>query len=170
MYSIFFLYNLTIILKYIAFKGMIVSQLRQHLATSVDSKRVIAQRAGVRPELLSRLERQESCDSATLEKIARAMNLEITIKPLDAVVVAANDGVSKAQRLEMSMPYDWSNPEIPDQALIIKALQFAHLPDLTRLALHFGMGALESALATLPAAEAQSAARVLPNIRAALVQ
>ncbi len=68
----------------------------------------------------------------------------------------------------MSLPYDWSNPNLPDQALIRKALEYAHLPDLTRLALHFGIEALESALATLPPADAQSATRVLPNIRAAL--
>ena len=155
---------------------MIIDQFRQALAASTDSKRAIAQRAGVRPELLSRLERQQSCDLATFEKIAAAMNLEIVVRP--AAVTSATTSItshrssqatpSKAQRLGLALPYDWSNPNMSDHALILKALEFAHLPDLTRLAMHFGIEALESALATLPAADAQSAARVLPNIRAAL--
>ncbi len=149
---------------------MVIEQFRRHLAASADSKRAIAQRAGVRPELLSRLERQQSCDLATFEKIARAMQLEIVVRPAatPASDVPANSMPSKAQRLGLALPYAWSNPAISDHALILKALEFAHLPDLTRLALHFGIDALEAALATLPAAQAQSAARVLPNIRAAL--
>ncbi len=155
---------------------MILDQFKQALATSPDSKRAIAQRAGVRPELLSRLERQQSCDLATFEKIARAMNLEIVVRPAAATgattSVTSNPSSqatpSKAQLLGLALPYDWSNPNMSDNALILKALEFAHLPDLTRLALHFGIEALESALATLPAADAQSAARVLPNISAAL--
>ena len=156
---------------------MIIDQFRLALAASPDSKRAIAQRAGVRPELLSRLERQQSCDLATFEKIARAMNLEIVVRPA-AVTNTTTTNVtshpasqatpSKAQRLGLAFPYDWSNSNMSDHALILKALEFAHLPDLTRLALHFGIEALESALATLPAADAQSAARVLPNIRAVL--
>jgi hypothetical protein len=162
----------------IAFIGMIIEQFREFLATAEDSKRAIAQRAGVRPELLSRLERQQSCDLATFEKIAQAMNLEIVVRPVPGkdtaggavatVAQAVQSTQSKAQRLGLALPYDWSNPHISDRALILKALEYAHLPDLTRLALHFGMAALESALATLPPAQAQSAARVLPNIRAAL--
>ncbi len=151
---------------------MIIDQFRQFLADSADSKRAIAQRAGVRPELLSRLERQQSCDLATFEKIALAMHLEIVVRPAPAAGpvsdAPASGTPSKAQRLGLALPYDWSNPDIPDRALILKALEYAHLPDLTRLALHFGIDALEAALATLPAAQAQSAARVLPNIRAAL--
>ena len=164
---------------------MIIDQFRLALATSADSKRAIAQRAGVRPELLSRLERQQSCDLATFEKIARAMNLEIVLWPaaveftgapvaqseisaMQVTAIASQTVPSKAQRLGLALPYDWSNRDISDHALILKALEFAHLPDLTRLALHFGIEALEAALATLPTAQAQSAARVLPNIRAAL--
>ena len=148
---------------------MIIEQCRSALAATADSKRAIAQRAGVRPELLSRLERQSSCDLATFEKIARAMNLEIVVRPVVSAAALANPAnPSKAQRLGLALPYDWSNPNISDHALILKALEFAHLPDLTRLALCFGIDALESALATLPAAQAQSAARVLRNIRAAL--
>ncbi len=144
-----------------------INQFRELLAASPDSKRAIAQRAGVRPELLSRLERQQSCDLATFEKIARAMNLEIVVRPI-AIKEAQQATPSKARQLGLALPYDWSNPDIPDRALITKALEYAHLPDLTRLALHFGIDALESALATMPPAQARSAARVLPNIRVAL--
>jgi hypothetical protein len=163
-------------LNIVAYKSMIIDQFRQALATSTESKRAIAQRAGVRPELLSRLERQQSCDLATFEKIARAMNLEIVVRTaaaavpgvVPAIATPNSSTLSKAQRLGLALPYDWSNPNMSDHALLLKALEFAHLPDLTRLALHFGIEALESALATLPTAQAHSAARVLPNIRAAL--
>lgn len=151
---------------------MILDQFRQALTASSDSKRAIALRAGVRPELLSRLERQSSCDLATFEKIAHAMNLEIVIqhvqkRNIDALPIQSAQS-SKAQRLGLALPYDWSNPNISDRALILKALEFAHLPDLTRLALHFGIDTLATALVTMPIAQRQSAARVLPNIRAAL--
>lgn len=66
------------------------------------------------------------------------------------------------------MPYDWSNPELSDIALIRKCLEYGNLADLTRLALEFGVERLESEMQAMPAALTRSAAMVLPNIRAAL--
>jgi DNA-binding phage protein len=141
----------------------LLESLNKHISASGLSKRQVAQRAGVRPELLSRLNSQKACDTKTLHKLADALGLEIVLQAKGAPVLP-----SKAQRLKLSLPFDWSNPEIPDIALIRKVLEFANLADMTHLALEFGIERLESELQKMPAALTRSAARVLPNIRAAL--
>lgn len=141
----------------------LVESLQQHLTASGLTKRELARRAGVRPELLSRLDSQQGSDIRTLQKLADALNLDIVLQ-----AKAAAPNPSKARRLGLSMPYDWSNGEISDVALIRKCLEYANLADLTRLALEFGVERLESEMQAMPAALTRSAAMVLPNIRAAL--
>ena len=141
----------------------LLDSLNRHLALRGLSKRALALRAGVRPELLSRLHSQAGCDTVTLQKLADALGLELVLQPK-----AGPDPRSKAQRLGLSMPLDWSNPEIPDIALIRKYLEYANLADLTRLALEFGMDRLENEMRNMAPARTRAAAMVLPNIRAAL--
>ena len=143
----------------------LVESLQQHLSLSGLTKRELARRAGVRPELLSRLNSQQGSDSRTLQKLADALNLDIVLQPKTTL-----SPPSKARRLGLSIPYDWSNPEISDIALIRKCLEYANLADLTRLALEFGVERLESEMQAMPAALTRSAAMVLPNIRAALAE
>ena len=139
------------------------SALQQQIKASGLSKRELARRAGVRPELLSRLNVQRGSDTRTLEKIADALNFDIVLAPRKTLAQP-----SKARRLGLALPYDWSNPEIPDIALIRKVIEFSNLADLTRLALEFGIDRLESEMRAMPLALTRSAALVLPNIRAAL--
>ena len=113
----------------------LAESLQQHLSNSGLTKRELARRAGVRPELLSRLNSQQGSDTRTLKKLADALNLDIVLQPK-----TMPSHPSKARRLGLSMPYDWSNPEISDIALIRKCLEYANLADLTRLALEFGVG------------------------------
>ncbi|MFM9972585.1 MAG: helix-turn-helix domain-containing protein [Burkholderiales bacterium] len=141
----------------------LIESLQQHIAASGITKRELARRAGVRPELLSRLAFQKGSDTRTLQKLADVLNLEIVLAP--KTVPAP---MSKAHRLGLSLPYDWSNPDIPDIALIRKALEYANLADLTRLALEFGIDRLEVEMQAMPPALTRSAAMVLPNIRFAL--
>lgn len=141
----------------------LLESLHRHRAASGLTKRALALRAGVRPELLSRLNSQTGCDTATLQKLADALGLELVLQPKATPITR-----SKAQRLGLSMPYDWSNPEIPDIALIRKSLEFANLADLTRLALEFGIDRLETEMREMPVTRTRAAAMVLPNIRAAL--
>ena len=141
----------------------LVEALQQQLSASGLTKRELARRAGVRPELLSRLNSQQGSDSRTLQKLADALNLDIVLQPKSPA-----SPPSKASRLGLSLPYDWSNPEISDIALIRKCLEYANLADLTRLALEFGVERLESEMQAMPASLTRSAAMVLPNIRAAL--
>ena len=141
----------------------LIKSLHRYLAASGLTKRELARRAGVRPELLSRLNTQQGSDTRTLEKLADALNLDIVLQPR-----ALTDSPSKARRLGLSLPYDWSNPEISDIALIRKVLEYANLADLTRLAIEFGIDRLESELRSMPPSLTRSATMVLPNIRAAL--
>ena len=134
-----------------------------HLAASGLTKRALALRAGVRPELLSRLHSQAGCDTVTLQKLADALGLELVLRAKDIPVKR-----SKAHRLGLSMPFDWSNPEIPDIALIRKSLEYGNLADLTRLVLEFGIDRMEFEMRKMPATLTRAAAMVLPNIRAAL--
>ena len=141
----------------------LLESLQQHQVASGLTKRELAHRAGVRPELLSRLNSQQGIDTRTLNKLANALDLDIVLQPR-----RAPETPSKAKRLGLSLPYDWSNPNISDIALIRKSLEYANLGDLTRLALEFGVDRLESEMRNMPAALTRSAEMVLPNIRAAL--
>ena len=141
----------------------LLESLQQYQAACGLTKRELARRAGVRPELLSRLNSQQGIDTRTLNKLANALDLDIVLQPR-----RAPETPSKARRLGLSLPYDWSNPNISDIALIRKLLEYANLGDLTRLALEFGVDRLESEMRNMPAALTRSAEMVLPNIRAAL--
>lgn len=141
----------------------LLESLQQYQVASGLTKRELAHRAGVRPELLSRLNSQQGIDTRTLNKLANALDLDIVLQPR-----RAPETPSKARRLGLSLPYDWSNPNISDIALIRKSLEYANLGDLTRLALEFGVDRLESEMRNMPAALTRSAEMVLPNIRAAL--
>ena len=141
----------------------LLESLQQYQVASGLTKRELAHRAGVRPELLSRLNSQQGIDTRTLNKLANALDLDIVLQPR-----RAPETPSKAKRLGLYLPYDWSNPNISDIALIRKSLEYANLGDLTRLALEFGVDRLESEMRNMPAALTRSAEMVLPNIRAAL--
>ena len=141
----------------------LLESLQQYQAACGLTKRELARRAGVRPEMLSRLNSQQGIDTRTLNKLANALDLDIVLQPR-----RAPETPSKARRLGLSLPYDWSNPNISDIALIRKSLEYANLGDLTRLALEFGVDRLESEMRNMPAALTRSAEMVLPNIRAAL--
>ena len=50
----------------------LLSRIAEHLRTRGFSRRALAQRAGVRPETLSRIASRGTCDFATLERLAAA--------------------------------------------------------------------------------------------------
>jgi transcriptional regulator with XRE-family HTH domain len=49
----------------------------------------------------------------------------------------------KSERLGLSFPYDWSNPEIDDAVLIAKVLDKARFDDVSRTIAHFGLPEVE---------------------------
>ena len=72
-------------------------------------------------------------------------------------------GVRKAA--DLSMPYDWSNPAIRDEALILNVLRRAHFPDLVYLCADYGLDKVractDAALTLAPTAERGILARIL---------
>ncbi|MDR3157629.1 MAG: hypothetical protein LBU11_01165 [Zoogloeaceae bacterium] len=73
----------------------------------------------------------------------------------------------KSTRLGLLFPYDWSNPSIRDEALILNVLERGIYRDICRVCAHFGLAAVERLLPCLPraAASSPSLARMLNNIR-----
>lgn len=75
-------------------------------------------------------------------------------------------GVRKSEGL--SMPYDWSNPGMADDALIISVLRRANFPDLVQLCIDFGLttvrGKVDTVLRRVPEAERTILARILARM------
>jgi hypothetical protein len=69
---------------------------------------------------------------------------------------------------DLSMPYDWPNPAMADEALILAVLRRACFPDLVRICADFGLtpvrARLDTALALAPADERNILARILTRM------
>lgn len=78
----------------------------------------------------------------------------------------------KSERLGLSAPYDWPNPDIPDDALIAKAGASLRFEDVAALCAHYGLDRVRSVLAisTEGDLERKILARQLKNIEAALAE
>lgn len=75
-------------------------------------------------------------------------------------------GVRKSAGL--SMPYDWSNPAMADEVLILSVLRRAHFPDLVRVCADWGVDRVKAhvaaALALAPESERPILARILTRM------
>jgi hypothetical protein len=82
-------------------------------------------------------------------------------------VRAARGSGRKSARLGLSFPYDWPNPSIRDEALILNVLERGIYQDICRVCAHFGFAAVDRAFSCLPggAANNPSLARMLDNIK-----
>lgn len=78
----------------------------------------------------------------------------------------------KSEQLGLSAPYDWSNPDIPDDALIAKAGASLRFEDVAALCVHYGLDRVRSVLAKSAEGdlERKILARQLKNIEAALAE
>ena len=81
-------------------------------------------------------------------------------------LLARQYGVRKTA--DLSMPYDWSDPAIRDDALILSVLRRAYFPDLVRVCADHGLdkvrGFTDTALALVPVAERDMLARILTRM------
>lgn len=87
--------------------------------------------------------------------------------PEPALRLLANQyGVRKTS--DLSMPYDWSNPAMADEALILSVLRRASFADLVRVSADFGLdkvrGRVDTALSLVPEAERNILARILARM------
>jgi hypothetical protein len=51
----------------------------------------------------------------------------------------AEEIIPKSKKLGLSFPYDWSNPNIPDDALIFNVLDRCIFDDICKIVFHFGL-------------------------------
>jgi len=56
----------------------------------------------------------------------------------------------KVVEMELSFPYDWSNPEISDFALIWKVLEHEIFEDVMRICWYFGIDAIRAVHQKMP--------------------
>jgi hypothetical protein len=80
--------------------------------------------------------------------------------------------VRKNELLGLSFPYDWPNPAIGDEALILNVLERGIYEDICRVCAHFGLGAVVRLRSRLPAgiAASPSLVRMLDNIEKGFVR
>ncbi|MBI4742556.1 MAG: hypothetical protein HY777_13630 [Betaproteobacteria bacterium] len=81
-------------------------------------------------------------------------------------LLASQYGLRKSDGF--SMPYDWPNPAMSDETLILSILRRACFPDLVRICADFGLtvvrARIDAALALAPAAERDILARILARM------
>jgi transcriptional regulator with XRE-family HTH domain len=81
-------------------------------------------------------------------------------------LIASHYGVRKSANL--TLPYDWSNPALPDDALILSVLRRAIFADVARVCGDFGLervnNQVAAALALVPETERPILARILTRM------
>lgn len=87
--------------------------------------------------------------------------------PETAIRLIANQyGVRKSTNL--TLPYDWSNPAMPDNALILSVLRRGIFSDIARVCANFGLAEVsqqvDATLALVPEAERPILARILARM------
>jgi len=77
-----------------------------------------------------------------------------------------SDPVRRSSKLDLSFPYDWSNPSISDEALIINVLNCGIFSDICRVCAYFGLEVVRSVASDLQksACANKSLARMFCNI------
>jgi transcriptional regulator with XRE-family HTH domain len=112
-------------------------------------------------------------DQASNEPIAtrrRARKRPNVIQPIKALASTSPSPTFglKSERLGLSFPYDWSNPEIDDAVLIAKVLDKARFTDVSRTIAYFGLDKVEQIAARFGIAlDSGPLGAVLPTIRIA---
>jgi len=76
------------------------------------------------------------------------------------------DSVRRSSELDLSFPYDWSNPAISDEALIINVLNRGIFSDICRVCAYFGLDVVRTVASGLQksASANKSLTRMLCNI------
>lgn len=104
-----------------------------------------------------------------------AAALALSAHPADVGPARDESRVPKTRKSEwlgLSAPYDWPNPDIPDDALIAKVGSSLRFEDIAALCAHYGLDRVRSVLAKSAEGEMERKilARQLRNIEAALAE
>lgn len=75
-----------------------------------------------------------------LPLVLRDSGATAATSPQEAVVVAPTPAPQrKSSKLALSAPFDWSNAQVPDDALIAKTAASLRFEDVAKLCAHYGL-------------------------------
>lgn len=136
------------------------------------------QQLGISQAELARL---ADVSRATVVGLENGSIKEIGVNRLNRIVAAsraprlarpaARPSKRKSQTLELSFPYDWSNPAMSDSLLIAKVVERGLFEDMAKVAARYGVTSLRRAVTAFTAlnrAAAPGLTRMLSNIEKAM--
>jgi transcriptional regulator with XRE-family HTH domain len=129
------------------------------------------------------LARLAGVSRATVNALENGTLREIGVRRLSGIVAAADrlpavhaDMAGRANArsnvLELSFPYDWSNPDMNDDVLIRKVVERGLFEDIVRVSVHFGIDRVRPVVESFAAENlfaAPGIRRMMSNIVKALV-
>lgn len=126
----------------------------------------LAARAGVSRATINALE-NGSIKEIGVNRLSRIVSVAESLPPAtpEAGAVACSGG--KPDVLNLSFPYDWSNPNIADDVLIAKVIERGLFEDIVRVAAWYGMKKVRAAADSFAADNPLAASglhRMLGNI------
>ena len=114
----------------------------------------LARRAGVARETVSRLKHRQDADFSLLAKLCQALGLKIEAQ--------------QKQPLRLSFPYNWSNPAMSAELMMLAILERGLFDDLLEAARYWGLARLQSVAGKNP--PDSNTQRMLRNIAAGFAQ
>jgi transcriptional regulator with XRE-family HTH domain len=108
----------------------------------------LARRAGVARETVSRLKQSQDADFSLLAKLCQALGLTMELR--------------QQQPLQLNFPYNWSNPAMSPEAMMLAILERGLFEDVLEAARYWGLERLQAVAQDHP--PAPSVHRMLRNI------
>ncbi len=156
-------------------QSLVETVLHAAQAQGLDQAR-LAQRAGLRAETVSRAKHRGTIDLGSLQALAQAVGLELTLKPVpETSRQPAPCARPAAQRSPLADPkwgLAWSNPDAPTEVLVRNALANGNFDLLLQAVLGHGLDAVQTqwrqVAPTLPVRARREVERKLRNIEKGL--
>lgn len=134
-------------------------------------QRQLAERAGLRPETVSRAKRRGTLDLSSLQALAGVVGLELALRPgqrYDTTPPNPSVTVARSPLAEPQWGLAWSNPDAPAEALVRNALAHGRFDLLLQAVIGHGLGTVlaqwQQVAPTLPARARREVQRKLDNI------
>lgn len=149
--------------------SLIDAVLQAAQAQGLDQRR-LAERAGLRPETVSRAKRRGTLDLSSLQALAGVVGLELALQPGQRYDASPPNPppVARSPLAQPRWGLAWSNPDAPAEVLVRNALAHGRFELLLQAVLGHGMAAVraqwQQVAPTLPARARQEVQRKLDNI------
>lgn len=130
----------------------------------------LAERAGLRPETVSRAKRRGTLDLSSLQALARVVGLELALQPGQryGALPPSPPPVARSPLAEPQWGLAWSNPDAPADALVRNALAHGRFDLLLQAVIGHGLDSVlqqwQQVAPTLPARARREVQRKLDNI------